>query len=106
MNEYQGFAKETRSGQWKAMLRLARDGKAKPLLNKGGSPIMFVDELSATKAVLEHVFAYFNGNLVCSGEINGGNIKVARREKAERLLFLGGGKTIEVRKVRSGDHRD
>ncbi len=105
MNEFDGFAKPTRGGNWKAMLRFARDAKAKPLLNKGGSPIMFVDELSATKAALEHILAYFNGNLVSSGEIAGSTIRVARRESAERL-FCKGGKIVEVRRVRSGMDRD
>ncbi|MBX4884003.1 hypothetical protein HJA90_10455 [Rhizobium bangladeshense] len=105
MNEFQGFAEPTKGGNWKAMLRLARDGKAKPLLNKKGRPKVFVDELSATKAVLEHFIAYFNGHLVSSGEIAGGTMRDARRASAERL-FRKGCKVIEVRRVRSGMNRD
>ncbi|QIO64808.1 hypothetical protein [Rhizobium leguminosarum] len=105
MNEFDGYAHPLRGGGWRAMLRFARDAEAKPLLNRGGDPMRFEDELTATKAALRHVLAYFNGNLVSSGEIAGGTIHLARRERAERL-FRKGGKIVEVRRVRSGIDRD
>ncbi|NEH72305.1 hypothetical protein [Rhizobium leguminosarum] len=105
MNEFDGYAHPLRGGGWRAMLRFARDAKPKPLLDKGGDPIWYEDELTATKAALRHVLAYFNGNLVSSGEIAGGTIHLARRAKAERL-FRKGGKIVEVSRVRSGIDRD
>lgn len=100
MNEFAGFAVK-RGTQWWAMTRFARDAKPKPIMAKGEKPVVFPDELSATKAALAHVLAYFNGKLVCSGEIKGGSIRDARKAKAERL-FMGGGKTVEVERVGEG----
>ncbi|MCB5205027.1 hypothetical protein LH464_21405 [Neorhizobium sp. T786] len=94
MNEFSGYATK-RGGQWWAMVRFARDAKPKPIMDKGEKPRTYPDELSATKAALSHVLAYFNGHLVCSGEIKGGSIKEAKRARAERL-FMGGGKTVEI----------
>ena len=96
MNQFNAFAQQRRGG-WLAMVRLARDGKAKPLLDKGGVLLVFTDELSATKAALTHVLAYFNGHLVSSGEIAGGSIKAARIERANMLFRKG--KKIEVQRV-------
>jgi hypothetical protein len=94
MNEFSGYAIHKRGGWW-AMTRFARDAKPKPILGEGGAPIVFTDELSATKGALQHVLAYFSGKLVCSGEIKGGTIKQARIDRANRL-FLGGGRTVQV----------
>jgi len=103
MNEFQGFA-EPRRGGWFAMLRFASDGQAEPVLGAGGDPILYADELSATKAALAHVLAYFNGHLVASREIAGGSIKAANIENAERLLFRKGRPipvhTVKGKKIR------
>ncbi|MBX5238651.1 hypothetical protein [Rhizobium sp. NLR22b] len=85
MNEFAGFA-TPRGGGWWAMTRFARDAKAKPILGEGGSPLVFQDELSTTKAALHHVLAYFNGHLVASREIAGSSIREARRSAADRLF--------------------
>lgn len=95
MNEFSGYAVE-RGGQWWAMVRFARDAKPNPIMDKGDKPKTFPDELSATKAALQHVLAYFNGRLVCSGEIAGGSVKQAKFAAAERKLFRRGGKAVEV----------
>lgn len=83
MNEFAGFA-TPRGGGWWAMTRFARDAKPQPILGDGGAPIVFEDELSATKAVLRHTLAYFNGNLVCSREIAGASIRDVKRAAAEK----------------------
>lgn len=83
MNEFSGYAHPIRGGWW-AMTRFARDAKPKPIMGEGGAPIVFQDELSATKAVLTHTLAYFNGNLVCSGEIAGASIRDVKRAAAEK----------------------
>lgn len=101
MNEFSGFAVK-RGTQWWAMTRFARDAKPKPIMAKGDKPRTFPDELSATKAALAHVLAYFNGHLVCSGEIKGGTIRDARRARADRL-FMGGGKTVVVERMEAAE---
>ncbi|WP_037076111.1 hypothetical protein [Neorhizobium vignae] len=98
MNEFAGFA-TPRGGGWWAMTRFARDAKSKPILGEGGAPIIFEDELGATKAALQHVLAYFNGHLVCSGEIAGGGIRDVKRAAAEKLFR--GDKSVEVERVRA-----
>ena len=103
MNEFSGFAVRRRGG-WHAMLRLARDGAPKPLLDKGGDPRLFPDELAATKAVLLHVLAYFNGHLVSSGEIAGGSLKAARLASADKLFRKG--KVVEVQRIGGGTGAD
>ena len=104
MNNFEGFA-ERRGGGWYAMLRFASDGQAGPVLGNGGDPIIYEDELTATKAALAHVLAYFNGHLVRSGEIAGGSIKEAKFEKAERLLFRKG-RAIKVENVKGSAIRE
>ncbi|MCV9960771.1 hypothetical protein OIU34_02565 [Pararhizobium sp. BT-229] len=96
MNEFDGFA-EPRRGGWWAMLRLARDAEAKPLLDKGGEPKVFGDELAATKAILEHTFKYFNGHLVRDGELAGLGDRVAARATAN--LVFRKGKAIKVERA-------
>lgn len=100
MNDFDGRA-VPHGKNWCAMLRLARDGELKPLLNKGGSPILFVTELAATKALLEHTFAYFNGRLVRDGEVATAGDR-AGAHAAAHLLFRKG-KVITVE--RSGARR-
>lgn len=100
MNEFSGYAHPIRGGWW-AMIRFARDAKPKPILGEGGAPVVFSDELEATKAALRHVLAYFNGHLVCSGEIAGGSVKEAKFAAAERKLFRGGGRVVEVVRARA-----
>lgn len=104
MNNFEGFA-ERRSGGWYAMLRFASDGEAQPLLGSGGDPIVYGDELTATKAALANVLAYFNGHLVRSGEIAGGSIKDAKIQKAERQLFRNE-RVIKVENVKGSGIRE
>ncbi|WP_172730186.1 hypothetical protein [Neorhizobium tomejilense] len=85
MNEFSGYAHPVRGGWW-AMTRFARDAKPKPLMEYSERPMVFPDELSATKAVLRHTLAYFNGNLVSSREIAGSSIRDTRRASAEKLF--------------------
>lgn len=83
MNEFSGYATQ-RGGGWWAMTRFARDAKPNPVLGDGGKPIVFPDELSATKAALQHVLAYFNGRLVSSREIEVPSLKAVQFAKANK----------------------
>ncbi|ANL84647.1 hypothetical protein [Rhizobium phaseoli] len=96
MNEFAGYAHPIPGGRWWAMIRFARDARPKPIMAEGDKPQVFPDELAATKAALHHVLAYFNGKLVCSGEIAGGSVKEAKFAAADRKLFRGTGKVVEV----------
>lgn len=70
MNQFDGCAKPVRNG-YHAMIQTAADAEAKPIMNKGGEPVVFVTELDAVKAVIAHILKYFNGLLVRDGEVAG-----------------------------------
>lgn len=53
------------------MVRLAADGEAKPILQKGGKPKIFPEEVDALRAILRHVVSYMNGHFVRDGEVAG-----------------------------------
>ncbi|MBB2699792.1 UNVERIFIED_ORG: hypothetical protein GGI66_004486 [Rhizobium esperanzae] len=95
MNRFSAYPQPVPGG-FRCMMRFARDARPKPLMAEGDRPQVFPDELAATKAALHHVLAYLNGNLVCSGEIEGGSVKEAKFAAADRKLFRGGGKIVEV----------
>ncbi|TLX12124.1 hypothetical protein [Rhizobium sp. MHM7A] len=90
MNEFAGYAHPIPGGRWWAMTRFARDSRPKPIMAEGDKPLVFPDELSATKAVLQHTLAYFNGHLVASREIAGSSVKETRRAAADRLFQKNG----------------
>ena len=82
-NRFSAYATK-RGGAYWAMVRFAKNAKPNPLMGEGGKPLWFPDELSATKAALAHMLAYFNGHLVSSGELNGGSIREARFAAADK----------------------
>ena len=99
MNHYAGYAHPIPGRRWWAMLRFARDAKPKPILGEGGSPLVFETELEALRAVNKHLLAYLNFPIL-GGETNAPSLKDARRQRAEKL-FRGGGKVVEVERVRA-----
>lgn len=67
MNEVAGYARPVPMGFW-AMIRLHRDARPKPLLARGGSPIVYTCEADALRAVVAHLCSYFNSPMVRGGE--------------------------------------
>ena len=61
MNRFEAYIKPKAVGYW-GMIRLARNGEAQPLKEKG-KPIYFEDAFKAQKAVTDHLLRYFNGRL-------------------------------------------
>jgi hypothetical protein len=53
MNDVAGFTKPVIGGHW-AMLRFARDGHPKPIM-EGAKPKVFTTKLEAIKAVKDHL---------------------------------------------------
>lgn len=94
MNEFSGYAVEKPHGWW-AMVRFSRDGKPKPILGPEQKPIVYPDELAATKAVLKHTFRYFNGDYRRDG------VKCEAAKVAAERLFRNGRKIEVERKVRA-----
>lgn len=82
MNEFEAFAKHTRAG-FNAYLRTPRDGMAKPIVGKGGKPILYETREQALEAANQHLVNYVNGNLYRCGDVYG-----AAEEEAEALFNL------------------
>lgn len=96
MNEFSGFTRPVPGGHW-AMLRFARDGQPKPLMD-GDKPFVFPSEVEALRAVNRHLLAYFNGAYRRDGA------KIDAKCRAEKLFNLkpirSKGKVIPVERRR------
>lgn len=92
MNEVAGYARPVPMGFW-AMIRLHRDARPKPLLARGGSPIVYTCEADALRAVVAHLCSYFNSPMVRGGE----TISAGARAQAERIFSKG--RMIPVERV-------
>lgn len=92
MNEISGYARPVPRGFW-AMIRLHRDAKPKPLLAKGGAPIVYTCEADALRAVVAHLCSYFNSPMVRDGE----TISGAARAEADKLFSKG--RMINVQRI-------
>lgn len=67
MNHFAAYIQGVPNG-YRVMVRFAQHGRPNPVLNKGGTPIIFRTELEATQQALKHVLAYFNGDYLRHGE--------------------------------------
>lgn len=83
MNEFDGYALKRGLGWW-AMLRLARDARPQPLMEKGAKPCVFQSEGEAWKAVAQHAFAYMNGTEIRGERFDGTS---SYREDMDRRFF-------------------
>lgn len=66
MNEFQVFTKPVVGGFY-GYIRTPKDGHAKPILGKGGKPILFPTELEAMRSVTTNLIRFINGRLYRSG---------------------------------------
>lgn len=80
MNAFFATYKEACGGFY-ALLRLPKDGFLKPILGKGGNPIIYSTPLAAQEASTRALEAWCNGNLVRDGE----RLSVVKSE-AEKLF--------------------
>ena len=60
MNTFTAYTQPVPGG-FRAMVRFARDGKPKPIMETEYRPKVYPTELEATKDALVHVLRYFNG---------------------------------------------
>ena len=66
MNHTAAYVSPRPVGFW-AMVRLPKDGKARPIM-EDGQPKRFNDAYSALRAATDALESYFNGRLVRDGE--------------------------------------
>lgn len=71
MNDFQAFPMRIAGGQYIAMLQLAHEAEARPILQKGGKPAIYPDEASCLKALTDHLLRFLRGHLVRDGEVAG-----------------------------------
>lgn len=67
MNCFAGFPRATVGG-FHAVLRLARDGEAKPIVGENGHAVVYPTSEAAWQAVTHHLLAYFNGHYRRDGD--------------------------------------
>ena len=67
MNKFEAFTRPVVNGHH-AMIRLAHESKARPVLCKGGEPEVYPTELEAQRAATEHLCRYVNGKMRRDGE--------------------------------------
>ena len=70
MNEFDAFTQKIPGGH-RAILRLAGDGEAKPVVGAGGKPAIFKSELEACQCLLANLVRYVNGHYTRDGEVAG-----------------------------------
>lgn len=63
MNHTSAYIHRTPGGTIYAMVRLPRDAKARPILDKGGEPKKFYSELEAQIAATDAICSWINGHL-------------------------------------------
>ncbi|MCO5730126.1 hypothetical protein [Rhizobium sp. SSA_523] len=71
MNEFGYDVRPVAGGGYHAMLRTAADGELKPIVGKGGKPLVYHSLSDALHSLLGHLTRYVNGHLVREGEIAG-----------------------------------
>lgn len=86
MNESRAYALARPMGKFWAMVRLPRDGKAKPItewcpIHKEQRPVRFNDRYSALRAATDALERYWNGNMRRDGET-----LLAARSEAEKVF--------------------
>lgn len=91
MNCFAAYPRPLPGGGFWAMIRLARDARPKPIMDKGERPVIYPTELEAQKACTKHLLAYFNGDLRRDGKT------ISARLSAAEALFPGLTKPTLVR---------
>jgi hypothetical protein len=104
MNKYSAYSHRIPGGFgfW-AMIRLCRNSHPEPVMDKGKKPKVFQTKGEAAEECLKHLVAFMNGREIRGEKFEDGTVTVrqAKFAAAERKLFRGGGKVVEVERVRA-----
>jgi hypothetical protein len=71
LNDFEGYPKKIYGDRYVAMLRLAHEGEASPILGKGGKPQTFDSEGEAYKEITKSLLRFLRGNLVRDADVAG-----------------------------------
>lgn len=85
MNNYSGYPLARGFGWW-AMIRLAKDGKPRPVMEKGDKPKVFNSPGEAWEEIAKHLLAFMNGHEIRGERFDGCN---SYRSEVDRLYFSG-----------------
>lgn len=99
MNHFAAYTRQVPTGWW-VMVRFARDGRPKPIMETGNKPKVFPTELKATQEALRHVLAYFNGEYLRYGEKASVAISEAEKLFPDLKPIRKNGKVIPVERKR------
>lgn len=97
MNEFQAYPRATIQG-FVVMLRFAKDGEAKPLLERGEKPRIFPTEKEALSECVTTLLRYMNGNYRCESMV--AETPMQRADRAFKPIYRKGRK-IEVERKES-----
>ncbi len=76
LNCFKAFAAPVYGG-YNAMVRTAKDAKAKPITGKGGAPLVYRTELEALRAATDGLTTWINGHMERTGEVAGATAAAA-----------------------------
>lgn len=96
MNKFDAYTSPVTGGGFHAMLRLASDAEARPVLDKLGRPTVFKEESEALRSMLLHLVRYINGHLVRDGEVAGATLEEADSHFNQVLRQKGKTRIISV----------
>lgn len=96
MNTFDVYTAPVLGGGYHAMVRTASDGEPKPVMGRGGRPIVFEEELHAWQSAIRHLLRYINGHLTRDGEVAGAILSEAEAHFASVLRQKGKTRVISV----------
>jgi hypothetical protein len=97
-NRYAAYAHRIPGGKFWAVVRFCRDSHPAPVLDEGAKPKVFASKGEAAEECLRHVVAFMNGREIRGEQFDAPavSVKEAKFAEADRQLFLGGGRTVQV----------
>lgn len=85
MNRYAAYPLKRGLGWW-VMLRFARDGKPRPVMDKGDKPKSFDTAGEAWEEAAKHLLAFMNGHEIRGERFDGSS---SYRSEVDRIYFSG-----------------
>jgi hypothetical protein len=99
-NKYSAYPQPVPGG-YRCMIRVCRDSRPNPVMAPGDKPKVLDDEGAAWKEIALHLLAFMNGREIRGEKFDAPakSIKEAKFEAADRKLFLGGGRVVQVQTI-------
>lgn len=95
MNKYAAYPQDVPGG-FRAMIRMCRDSRPAPVMEKGEKPKVFDTEGAAWKEIALHLLAFMNGHEI-RGERFDGDRLTDYRNQVEAIFTKG--KRIQIERI-------